>query len=123
MNEKQKVNVWTLSLVFILLRVCYAIFQTSILGWEGVINFIDPLLMLSVTAALIKFQKLWLVITWMALFIPGYLINLYSKETTLGMIGSFIFLLLICVSSSYLFLKWTKSVWIRNKNIKKGSDL
>lgn len=114
MNKKQIENVWTLSLVFAILQTCYAIWQTKELGFDGVINFIQPLLLVSITAALVKFQKIGWIFSWIALFLLGHLINIFSKETVLGMAGAFIFTLLVAVPVGFFILRWTKSIWANN---------
>lgn len=112
MKKKQIDNIWTLSLVFAVLQTCCAIWQTSELGFDGVINFIQPLLLVSITAALIKFQRIGWVFSWLGLFILSCLVSVFSKETTVGMIGVVILFLIAGVPVGYFFLRWTKSIWI-----------
>jgi hypothetical protein len=122
MKKKQIDNIWTLSLVFAVLQTCYAIWQTSELGFDGIINFIQPLLLVSITAALIKFQRTGWVFSWIGLFVLGYLINVLSKETAVGMLGAFIFSLLVAAPVGYFFLRWTKPIWASKKESKYGAD-
>lgn len=119
MKRKEIDKVWTLSLTFVVLETCYAIWLTSEHGLEGILSFIQPLLLVSITAGLLKFQKKGWVILWMGLFILGYLANVVSKETALGMLGSFILSALIGVPVCCFFMKWTKAIWRSKKEIEK----
>jgi hypothetical protein len=117
MNQKQIDKVWTLSIALAVLLTCYALRETSTKGFGGVIHFIEPLLLISLTAGLIKFQRKAWVLALVVFLIAPSLVSVYVKTTILGKIGFFILELFILGPIAYFLLRWTKPIWVKHKGV------
>ncbi len=123
LNQIQTKKIWTLSMVFAVVWTCHGLWETSTIGLEGVINFIDVLLLLSITLGLVKFQKKIWGCSWLGFMVLEYLIGVLAKETAVEMLGALIMALFVTIPICYFFIKWTKSIWQKSHEMQQEGAL